>query len=215
MGLESGEPTDEELIVGCRFATPDKKRDLVGMLAERHNRGLLNFLFSIVHDREVAEDLVQETFIRVYKSAENYQTIARFSTWLYRIGRNLALNEIRNRKRRPALVLNQRTGGGHDDEGGDVASMIAGDVAEPGDIVEKMDTARLVRAVIKTLPDTFREVLVICDLQKMSYQEAAEVLDIKIGTVRSRLSRARGQFEEKMRRAMLNSSVILESESQP
>jgi RNA polymerase sigma-70 factor, ECF subfamily len=207
MGLESGQPTDEELIIGCRLATPEVKRDLIGSLAERHHRGLLNFLYSIVNDREVAEDLVQETFIRVYKSAENYQTIAKFSTWLYRIGRNLALNEIRNRKRRPALVLNQKIAGGRGDEGGEVASMIAGDVAEPGEIVEKMDTARLVRAVVTTLPETFREVLVLCDLQTLSYQEAAEILDIKIGTVRSRLSRARAQFEEKMRRALMSSSV--------
>lgn len=213
MGLDSGQPTDEELIVGCRMATPERKRDLIGLLAERHHRGLLNFLFSIVNDREVAEDLVQETFIRVYKSAENYQTIAKFSTWLYRIGRNLALNEIRNRKRRPALVLNQRAGGTGDDSGGEIASMIPADSAEPGEIVEKKDTVKLVRSVIETLPDTFREVLVLCDLQKLSYQEASEVLDIKIGTVRSRLSRARAQFEEKMRREMAQSAQKSESRS--
>lgn len=198
-GPRSG-PSDEELITGCRSATPERKRELIGELARRHHRGLLNFIYSFTRDRDAAEDLVQETFIRVYRNAESYQTIAKFSTWLYRIGRNLALNEIRNRRKRPALALNRRVGG--DEDGGEVVAGVAGDDMAPAELVEQSDTRRFVRAVVAEIPDGFREVLVLCDLQGMSYQECADVLEIKIGTVRSRLSRARSQFEERMRRAL-------------
>jgi len=199
MALEAGQPTDEKLIVACRTATPERKRELVGMLAARHHRGLLNFIYSFVGDQGVAEDLVQEAFIRVYRKAETYQTIAKFSTWLYRIGRNLALNEIRNRKRRPALVLNRSLGS---ESASELVAILEGDSPEPGKVAARADLARLVRSVVAEIPDPFREALVLCDLQKLSYQEAAEVLEVKIGTVRSRLSRARKQFEERMRRTL-------------
>lgn len=212
MSLESVQGSDEELIVACRTATPERKRELIGVLARRHHRGLLNFVYSIVGDRSAAEDLVQESFIRVYRNAKDFKTIAKFSTWLYRIGRNLALNEIRNRKRRPALVLNKSVDSA-DGGGRELAAQIAGAFLQPGEVLEKADTVRLVREVIASIPQPFREVLVLCDLRQSSYQECAEILDIKIGTVRSRLSRARGHFEERMRREMSRAGDSLGGEA--
>lgn len=208
MGADLSQETDEQLITACQTATPERKRELVGELASRHYQGLLNFVTSIVRDRVAAEDLVQETFIRVYRRAESYQTVARFSTWLYTIARNLSLNEIRNRKRRPALALNSQVGGA-DDRGGELSSLLPGTDLEPGEILEKQDLAMWVRRTISELPEAFREVLILCDLQKMSYQECADILQIKIGTVRSRLSRARAQFAEKMKRSSEKMGVSL------
>ena len=96
--------TDEELILGCQGVSQGRAKTLVGELARRHLERLAGFLYGMTGDAAVSLDLAQEAFVRVYKHRDNYKEIARFSTWLYTIGRNLALNEIRNRKRRPGPI---------------------------------------------------------------------------------------------------------------
>ena len=187
--------SDEDLILACQGAKPEHKRRAVGILAERHFAGLTSYLTSIVHDRNIAEDLVQESFIRVYRKVDDYRPIARFSTWLYRIGRNLAFNEIRNRKKRPVLALNKPV----TEEGTEVIALLPGTSASPIELLERQEHAECIRKMIMEIPDPYREVLVLCDLQKLSYQECADTLDIKLGTVRSRLSRARAHFLSKVR----------------
>lgn len=197
MGSDLEQASDEELIIAAQSATPERKAELIGELARRHHEGLLSFIISIVSDRAAAEDLVQETFMRVFRSAESYKEIARFSTWLYKIGRNLSLNELRDRRRRPDLVLNRPVGAGEGE--GEVVQLIAADEAPPIEPVDQADTRALLRRLINALPDGYRETLVLVDLEGLSYQDCAEVLDIKVGTVRSRLSRARAMLLEQVK----------------
>src|SRR4051794_6266641 len=100
------ELADEELIQGARDATPEIVKKIVSELARRHHAKLVSFLYGIARDRTSAEALAQEAFVRVYRHAGDYKPVAKFTTWLFAIGRNLALNEMRDRKKRPTLALN-------------------------------------------------------------------------------------------------------------
>lgn len=181
--------SDEELFQRCRNTRdPEQIREAVGLLASRHARGLVRYLARMVRSHEVAEELSQEAFIRVYRHAARYQDIAKVRTWLYRIAHNLALNAIRDRKRRPAVPLS-----GLREDGGEPAAASLADprAEEPGRHAVRRDLRARVRAAVDQLPDTFRGAVVLCDLEGLSYQEAADVLEVKIGTIRSRLFRGR------------------------
>src|SRR5947199_8011884 len=105
------ELVDEELIQVAKDAPGDAVKKIVSELARRHHRRLVSFLYGIVRDQTSAEDLAQETFVRIFRHAKDYKPIAKFETWLTTIGRNLALNEMRDRKKRPTLVLNETNKG--------------------------------------------------------------------------------------------------------
>jgi RNA polymerase sigma-70 factor (ECF subfamily) len=186
--------SDEELILACRGAPLEHARALVGELARRHLERLASFICGITGDSAAALDLAQEAFVRVYKHRDNYKEVARFTTWLYTIGRNLALNEIRNRKRRPLAGA----GGDDSNEAGALATAPAR-TEGPSAAAEKADVATVVRAAVAELPDHYRTVVILCDLEGRTYAEAAEVLEVPVGTIRSRLSRAREQLERRLR----------------
>lgn len=197
---ESGieELSDEELFIRCRDA-PDAAdiRAAVGILARRHHVRLVRYLVTLVGRVEAAEDVAQEAFVRIYKHAREYREVAKVSTWLYRIATNLALNELRDRKRRPALSLDAPVGG----PGGDGRAREVAQACEPGpaERAEARDMQAHVRRAIDDLPELYRVVMLLCDLQGMSYEEAAVALGVKVGTIRSRLFRARERFEERLK----------------
>src|SRR6185369_12453785 len=95
------ELVDEELIQVAKDAPIEAVKKIVSELARRHHRRLVSFLYGIVRDQTTAEDLAQETFVRIFRHAHEYKPIAKFSIWLMTIGRNLALNEMRDWKKRP------------------------------------------------------------------------------------------------------------------
>lgn len=191
--------SDEALMRRCQGESPEQARLLVGELARRWLERLAGFIFGLTGDAAGAPDIAQEAFIRVFKHRDNYREVARFSTWLYTIGRNLALNEIRNRKRRPTLV-----GGpsGGDDGRDDALSRFADSGAGPAERSEQDDLRALVRREISALPEHYRVVVILVDLEERPYQEAAEILELPVGTIRSRLSRARDQLEQRLRKVL-------------
>ncbi len=189
--------SDEELFVLCRDTQdPAEIRAAVNLLARRHHQALVRYLFSFVGRVEAAEDLAQEAFIRIYRHAREYREVAKVTTWLYRIATNLALNEIRDRKRRPAVSLNAPFGEDGADERGDAVA----DAREPSPVrrAESADLAARVRQAVDELPELYRAVILLCDLEGLTYEEAAHALDLKVGTIRSRLFRARERFQEKL-----------------
>jgi RNA polymerase sigma-70 factor (ECF subfamily) len=190
------ELSDEELLLHCKERDADRVREAVDILVRRHSRPLLGYLYHFVGDKEIAEDLVQEAFIRVYRKAREYKKVAKFRTWLYKIAINLAINELRNRRHRPSLSLNNPVGA--PGSRGELIRFLAGREPDPAVAAEKRDISKVVHEVIGTLPEIYRSVMLLCDIEHFSYAEAAEALTINIGTVRSRLSRAREKFEEKM-----------------
>ena len=190
---------DEDLIQSARGAPKDAVKKIVSELARRHHARVVSFLHGIVRDETSAEDLAQETFVRVFRHVDDYKPIAKFSTWLFTIARNLALNEVRDRKKRPTLALNAPVKS--DTSEAEAVSRMS-DSAEPAPHEEasRIEAALELRRAVEELPEAFRLVLVLCDLEQLSYQECADALDLPIGTVRSRLSRARDHLEQRLRK---------------
>jgi RNA polymerase sigma-70 factor (ECF subfamily) len=161
-------------------------------LVERYQTRLLNFIYRTVGDRERAEDLVQEVFIRVYRHIHRFDRSKKFSTWIYTIASNLAKNELRNRSRNP-LVLFQTMKGARADE--DERPLQFEDAtSRPDDLYRKRHLRELVEQTVAELPEHHRQVFVLRELEGKSYEEIAEITDCNLGTVKSRLNRARTAF---------------------
>jgi RNA polymerase sigma-70 factor (ECF subfamily) len=162
-------------------------------LVERYQTRLLNFVYRTIGDREKAEDLVQEVFIRVYRHLHRFDTSKKFSTWIYTIASNLAKNELRNRSRNP-LVLFQTIKKNWQDE--DRPLQFEDSTSRPDDLYRKRHLRELVEESVAQLPEHHRQVFVLRELEGKSYEEIAEITATNLGTVKSRLNRARSSFAE-------------------
>ena len=162
-------------------------------LVERYQTRLLNFIYRTIGDRERAEDLVQEVFIRVYRHLHRFDRSKKFSTWAYTIASNLAKNELRNRSRNP-LVLFQAITKNWQDE--DRPLQFEDETTRPDDLYRKRHLRQLVEQATAQLPEHHREVFVLRELEGKSYEEIAEITSCNLGTVKSRLNRARTSFAE-------------------
>lgn len=160
-------------------------------LVERYQTRLLNFIYRTIGDREKAEDLVQEVFIRIYRHIHRFDRSKKFSTWAYTIASNLAKNELRNRSRNP-LVLFQTMRSNWDDD--DRPLQFEDTTARPDDMYRKRHLRELVEDTVAKLPEHHRQVFVLRELEGKSYEEIAEITDCNLGTVKSRLNRARTAF---------------------
>ena len=160
-------------------------------LVQRYQTRLLNFIYRTIGDRERAEDLVQEVYIRVYRHIHRFDRSKKFSTWIYTIASNLAKNELRNRSRNP-LVLFQTIKKNWEDE--DRPLQFEDTTTRPDDLYRKRHLRALVEDTVAKLPEHHREVFVLRELEGKSYEEIAEITDCNLGTVKSRLNRARNSF---------------------
>ena len=149
-------------------------------LVERYQTRLLNFIYRTIGDRDRAEDLVQEVFIRVYRHLHRFDRSKKFSTWAYTIASNLAKNELRNRSRNP-LVLFQTMQGAGDDE--DRPLQFEDSTSRPDDMYRKRHLRELVEDTVAKLPEHHRQVFVLRELEGKSYEEIAEITSCNLGTV--------------------------------
>ena len=159
-----------------------------GTLVDRYQVRLLNFVNRTIGDRERAEDLVQEVFIRVFRHIHRFDQTKKFSTWIYTIASNLAKNELRNRSRNP-LVLFQTIKKNWDADHRPL--QFEDTTARPDDLYRKRYLKDAVDSCVKELPEHHRAVFVLRELEGRSYQEIAEITGCNLGTVKSRLNRAR------------------------
>lgn len=154
-----------------------------------------NLAFRLVGQAEDAQDIAQEAFLRVYHALPRFKGDSAFSTWLYRIVVNVCQDEIKRRRRRPASFSELEAGEGQD--GPSFLEMATtGETAE--DTVTQRERTEIIQQAITRLPEAFRLVLVLYDIQGFSYQEIAEVLHMNVGTVKSRLNRARNLLREQL-----------------
>jgi len=153
-------------------------------LVRRYENRLMGVLLRFVRDRELARDLSQETFLRVYERLDQFDPSRRFGPWLFRIGVNLSLDYLRKRRRRiwPSLFSDSRL-----EKGPDPA------VSDPR---EALDLEQEVRRVLESVPEKYRTVLILRDLENFSTSEIAAILHRKEATIRWRLSEARMRFQE-------------------
>ena len=160
-------------------------------LVSRYQNRLLNFVYRTTGDRERAEDLVQEVFVRVYRHIHRFDRSRKFSTWIYTIASNLAKNELRNRSRNP-LVLFQTIRRNWEDD--DRPLQFEDPGSRPDDLYRKRHLREAVEDAVEKLPPHHRNVFVLRELEGKSYEEIAEITSCNLGTVKSRLNRARNAF---------------------
>jgi RNA polymerase sigma-70 factor, ECF subfamily len=152
-------------------------QDAFGELVARHERRVYGLCLRILGNREDAEDATQEAFLAALRRASTFRQAAAFSTWLYRIAVNAATDQARRRTRARALPL--------DPEAADRAAPTGGDPSEP------VASAVVVHAALARVPEEFRVALVLCDLYRLPYADAAQIIEVPVGTVKSRVYRGR------------------------
>jgi RNA polymerase sigma-70 factor (ECF subfamily) len=196
---EAGIASDERLLADFLAGNEGAFRRLV----EKHSEELYRFVARFVRITAVAEDVVQETFVQVFQSAEAFDPAKRFRPWLYTIAANKARDHLRSRLRRREVSIAATTSG---DEDSTVSYLdfLADDVAGPESAMEDEESRQRVRAIVSRMPDNLREVLVLGYYQRFAYKEIAEMLSIPLGTVKSRLHAAVSYFADAYRREERN-----------
>lgn len=160
-------------------------------LVDRYQGRLLNFIYRTINDRDRAEDLVQETFVRVYRHLHRFDSTKKFSTWIYTIASNLAKNELRNRSRNP-LVLFQAIKKNWEADHRPLE--FEDSTYSPDDLFRKRCLREKVESAVAELPEHHRVVFVLRELEGKAYDEISEITGVTLGTVKSRLNRARNRF---------------------
>ena len=157
-----------------------------GTLVGRFQDRLLNFVGRIITDRETAEELVQETFLRIFKQKNSYTPEYAVSTWIYTIALNLARSELRKRKLRRFISLD--------------FIKEESDIELPDRVnLKAVSLAPIIQQAIEKLPEDYKTAFVLCDIQRLPYQQIAEVMRVPVGTVKSRINRARSMLRDKLK----------------
>jgi RNA polymerase sigma-70 factor (ECF subfamily) len=162
-------------------------------LVERYQGRIVNFLCRSIGDRERAEDLAQGVFIRVYKHLHRFDQEKKFSTWIYTIASNLAKNELRNRSRNPLVLFQALTNQWEDDHR---PLQFEDSAYRPDDLFRKRQLQELVQRAVEDLPEHHKTVFVLREIEGKSYEEISDITATNLGTVKSRLNRARHNFAE-------------------
>ncbi|NBO91420.1 MAG: sigma-70 family RNA polymerase sigma factor [Planctomycetia bacterium] len=182
-------------------------------LVERYQQRLVAVMNHLVGNAEEAEDLAQEVFLRVYRSRKKYRPRSKFSTWLFTIANNLALNAIRTRQRKPAVPLNTRDSG---PLGARPAEQLVHDPGTgPMQRVQKDELAERIRAALNDLNERQRVAVVLNKFEDMGYAEIAEVMNLTTKAVKSLLSRARVNLRAALRGYIHMEGPIPPMESEP
>jgi len=159
-------------------------------LVLRYQGRLLTVLEHLVGSRELAEDLAQETFLRVFKARERYEPEAKFCTWLFTIANNVASNALRSRSRRKEVGVPDRANTDTSAFGLDQMAKAASGLM-PARIIDKAETAEMVRQALETLGERQKMALLLSKFEGMSYQDIAASMDLSVQATKSLLSRAR------------------------
>ena len=176
--------TDEMLI--SRFQSGDENAYVE--LVNRYKDKLTNFVFYFLKDEEHSEDIVQETFIRLYEKKHYYKEIAKFSTWIYTIARNLANTELRKKSRTKIMYLSQMSNYKKDYD-------LKSSDPELNKNIENEFLMKEIHAAIDKLPENYKSVIILRDIQGLDYEQISNIIGVPLGTVKSRINRARLQLQ--------------------
>ena len=180
--------TDEELIATFQNGNEQAYIELV----RRYRNRLMTFVFRFLGDMDLSEDIVQDTMVKVYTHKHYYKEIAKFSTWIYTIAGNFAKTELRKRKRRKVTLLSHMN---TDDRKYEIPST----ELKSEDIVQGEYAERDIQKAILQLPLHFRTVVILRDIQELSYEEISKIVNVPLGTVKSRINRARLQLQQALK----------------
>src|SRR5688500_531147 len=178
-------------------ATKNGDEAAFAVIVGRYRNPITNYLYRFLNDYEEAVDLAQETFVRVYFAIDRYHTDYAFSTYIYRIATNLAISEMRKRKRRTLLSL---TGLFQTDVEDTTEFQPTDERSLPDKDLIDDEQGRVIAKAIATLPPKYRVPVILRDIEGKTYEEIASILELGLGTTKSRISRARGLLKEKLRK---------------
>ncbi|HCY75259.1 MAG TPA: RNA polymerase subunit sigma-24 [Ignavibacteriales bacterium] len=178
--------TDEELIIEFQSSGNEKAFEI---LVQRFKNPLTNYVYRFLGDYDSCVDVVQETFVKVYRYKDNYSSVAKFSTWIYTIAGNLARTEYQRKRRRNFFSISSF---GEEDKTFDIPDNsnrpdVAADMKIKNEIIQK--------ALLK-VRDSYREAVILRDIQELTYEEIAIILKLEVGTVKSRINRGRAELQK-------------------
>jgi len=181
--------SDEELMIKCR----NGDMSAFELLVSRYQNAILNFIYRLIGDYHRAEDLSQETFLRMFKSASKYEPRAQFKNWLYKIAVNLCKNEVRDRQRHGLSSLEDFM----TDDDGKINYAVLKDFSQMPDVLyEKKEQQILIRQAIDSLPENQRLAIIMVTYQHLRYDEIADALGCSISAVKSLIHRARQNLKK-------------------
>ncbi len=180
--------TDEDLILAFQNGDVASFEEIV----RRYRDPLFNFVVRLLGDAFYSEDVVQETFLRVFRNKHRYHQVAKFSTWIYTIASNLAKTELRRRKVRNFFSISSK---GEDEKDYDLQDT-SSDIERDVDGILKNE---MILKEINALPFHFKEAVLLRDIQDLSYEEISQILNVPLGTVKSRVNRGRSRLQKRLR----------------
>lgn len=188
--------TDEQLLSAHRAGD----RDAFAQLVKRYERELFLFLVRFLGDRAAAEDVFQESFLQVHQSAEQFDMARRFRPWLFTIAANKARDLMRLQARRPTAPLQASISPG-DDDSGEYIDLVRAASELPDSALQTRELTEQVQRVVAGMPSHLREILLLSYFHGFAYKQIGEILDIPLGTVKSRLHASVAEFAKKWRTA--------------
>jgi len=189
--LELAELSDEDVMERCAIGSEAAFRALV----QRYRSRIMNLVCRFISDRDRAEEISQEVFLRVFRNRERYRKSGKFSTWIFTIAVNLTKNEIRSRVRHRGTVSLDAM---EEETGGQGLPFPDASPLPDADLSAREIQERVAEA-LRRLPARYREAVVLRDVEGLSYEEVGEILKIPGGTVRSRINRARLMLKERLK----------------
>ena len=190
----TGQDTDALLVQ----RTLDGDQKAFGLLVSKYQRRIQRLIGRMVRDAELVEDIAQETFIRAYRALPNFRGDAQFYTWLYRIAVNSAKKALVEIRRDPLIFESSRASEAEDDETYRPPNDLSSDET-PEMLLAAKEVGVVVNAALEQLPEDLRQAITLREIEGLSYEEIAAVMSCPIGTVRSRIFRAREAISERVK----------------
>lgn len=186
MDRNLNELTDEELILEFQKSGNEKAFEI---LVLRFKNPLTNYVYRFLGDYDACVDVVQDAFVKVYRYKDNYSSLAKFSTWIYTIAGNLARTEYQRKRRRNFFSINSF---GEEEKNFDIPD----ESYRPDTHTDMKIKSEIIQKALLKVKDSYREAVILRDVQELSYEEIAEIMQIEIGTVKSRINRGRAELQK-------------------
>jgi RNA polymerase sigma-70 factor (ECF subfamily) len=185
--------TDHELVGFARAGSEQAYRELLG----RYQRPVFSLIYRMVRDRELAEDLAQETFVKVFNHIDKYNPKFKFSSWIFKIGSNLAIDTLRKREL-PTVSLDGSRHATTDDEMAATRITVASDDENPEELLLARELGSQIEEAIGRLRPDYRTAILLRHVEGRAYEEIAEIMDIPLGTVKTYIHRARNELKDSL-----------------
>jgi RNA polymerase sigma-70 factor, ECF subfamily len=190
-------PTDEDLLLAYRLT---KDRSAFEELVGRYETELYSYLRNFLGDAQMAEDAFQTTFLQIHLKCDQFEAGRKVRPWLYTVATNQAIDSQRRNRRHRMVSLDRRRGaeGSDDEDGGTLMNLLDSEDLDPVEQFSLAEESQSVRDAIEQLPESLRRVVLLVYFQGLKYREAAEVLSVPVGTVKSRLHTAVAKLNESL-----------------